>query len=196
MLQTNYLHEKLEQMAEKGWTELQLPTEFCMKILNAAEFRFQNNQFKLAGVTSEQPNSPTATIRNDLTSWLDVEQLTEQEKEIYLFIEWIQTEISQYFRFSLTHFESHFAIYKPGHYYQRHSDQTKTNNHRFFSFVIYLNHNWSEEFGGKFIGYLNEQENFEILPTFGKMVLFKSNIEHEVQPSTKDRWSLTGWLRK
>lgn len=166
-----------------------------------AQNKFKNHEFHDATVTEAATNSTQTaadmtSIRSDMTCWIN--QISTAPAEIHLlqFLENLKTELTQFFRFSLTHFECHYAVYQPNKFYRRHSDQTKQNNHRFFSFVIYLNENWTPEYGGQLCGYHDEKIIFEIQPSAGKMVIFKSDIEHEVRPASQPRWSLTGWFRK
>lgn len=201
MLQTNYLHENFDLIDANGWALLDLPSDFCHQLLATAQDRLKLNQFKPAVVTesfdpSANLNENLKTIRSDLTSWLDQDSKIPAEKYLLQFLENLKTQLSQFFRFRLTEFECHFAIYEPGKSYAKHSDQTKQNNHRFFSFVIYLNENWLPSDGGQLRGYNNDKMIFEVQPQFGKMIVFKSDIEHEVMVANRQRWSLTGWFRK
>ena len=197
MLQTNYLREKFELIDQQGWAVLDLPYEFCLKLLAAAQNRFQNHEFTSAAITQNSVESQkNLDIRSDWTRWLPESSTDVTEQTVLDFLKKIQLELSQFFRFGLTHFECHYALYQTGQFYKRHSDQTKNNNHRFFSFVIYLNENWLPEYGGQLIGYNQQKRIFEIQPNMGKMILFKSDLEHEVAAAFKPRWSLTGWFRK
>ncbi|MFZ3230335.1 MAG: 2OG-Fe(II) oxygenase [Pseudobdellovibrio sp.] len=197
MLQTNYLQENFELIDSKGWALIELPLDFCQKLLIGAQNRFHANEFTPAGITQSEfiPLEAAIAIRSDLTCWLNLEKLTEDENSLVHFLNIIKDNLSDFFRIRLTHFECHYAIYQPGQSYKKHTDQTKNNNHRFFSFVIYLNENWQKKDGGTLLGYTNEKTIFEVLPLLGKMIIFRSDIEHEVIQSHKSRWSLTGWFR-
>ncbi|MGZ3690372.1 MAG: 2OG-Fe(II) oxygenase, partial [Pseudobdellovibrio sp.] len=37
---------------------------------------------------------------------------------------------------------------------------------------------------------------FKLNPEIGQMLIFKSEVEHEVVPAHKTRYALTGWMRK
>lgn len=142
-------------------------------------------------------------IRSDFTIWLSdalkQSDLSDLEKST---IELLQRRLSattetlkDFFRFPLNSYESHFAAYPVGHSYARHCDQTKTNNRRHFSFVIYLNSNWKSENGGQLVLYPENNEPIQILPKIEHMIFFKSDLEHEVQIGTRPRYSITGWIR-
>ncbi|MBC7466355.1 MAG: 2OG-Fe(II) oxygenase [Bdellovibrio sp.] len=201
MLQTNYLHENFELIDSQGWARFEIPRDFCKALLSTAQNRFRNQEFRDATVAEAVSNSTILpnemrAIRSDMTCWVTDKSEEPTEVQLLFFLENIKSELSQYFRFGLTHFECHYAVYQPNKFYKRHSDQTKQNNHRFFSFVIYLNENWRPDYGGHLCGYRDEKVIFEIEPTLGTMVIFKSDLEHEVRPATQARWSLTGWFRK
>ena len=118
------------------------------------------------------------------------------EDELLAEIQKITTELKNYFRLGLTDFEMQYAIYPVGHFYKKHTDQKNNNNQRFFSFVIYLNDDWTPELEGNLCGYSKSDELlFNILPQINKMILFKSDILHEVLPCFKERYSVAGWMR-
>ena len=62
--------------------------------------------------------------------------------------------------------------------------------------ISYLNVGWIKEDGGQLLIQLDHHDQ-SITPTNGKTVFFKSNeLEHEVLLTTKNRMSITGWLKK
>jgi SM-20-related protein len=62
------------------------------------------------------------------------------------------------------------------------------------SVICYLNDQWKTEDRGSLLLYLPDGP-LDILPISGRLVCFRSDqIEHEVQPATRERLSLTGWL--
>lgn len=195
MLQTNYLRENLESIDSKGWALVNLPPEFCRALLTTAQSKFDDHLFKAAQISKSAVAENT--IRSDMTLWLEKTTTETSETQLWNFLETVKTELSDFFRIHLSHFECHYAVYKPGRFYGRHSDQTANNNQRFFSFVIYLNEGWAPTDGGQLKAYTAEdQVLFEIQPEFGKMIVFKSDIEHEVTEAFRSRWSITGWFRK
>lgn len=196
MLQTINLENHLEDLSEHGFTLIPLNPSACRALAKQANTRFKNNVFKDAAVS--QSVGPNPQIRNDQTLWLDAKYfaLTPPETAILSQLEVVMASLRNYFRVSLSEFECHYAVYNSGHFYQRHSDNTRLDNKRFFSFVIYLNENWHDEDGGQLIGYREAKIIFKVKPEIGQMILFKSDIEHEVSLAHRQRVSLTGWFRK
>ena len=81
------------------------------------------------------------------------------------------------------------------------------------TFILYLNENWQAEQGGQLRLYTDataenegnvegdlqqgRQDYVDIEPQGGTLVLFLSErFYHEVLPATRERLSLTGWLRR
>jgi len=196
MLQTINLPHHLNELAEKKWTILELPKTFSLALQSQAICRLQEGLFRPAELA--QAKKVVAEVRNDQILWLDAQKIKFTETEDLLFknLETLKNEIRNDFRIGLTEFECHYAFYDKGHYYQRHLDSTQDNNKRFFSFVIYLNSDWNKNDGGELVGYENEKIIFQQQPELGKMVLFQSDLPHEVRTTQRARLSLTGWFRK
>jgi SM-20-related protein len=195
VLQTNYLEEKFHEIDSNGWALIDLPLQFCQSMLAECERRYLRQEFTPAVVTQTLKDLDQ-NFRGDFTCWLKTGSTRETEFRLFEFLELLKTELSQFFRFNLSHFECHYAMYAVGKGYDRHSDQLLQNNQRFFSFVIYLNENWLPSDGGQLVGYEKDNIIFQVQPQIGKMILFKSALEHEVLAANRPRWSLTGWFRK
>lgn len=193
MFPANNLEKYFSQLNEKNWTLLPIEKDFAAKLQNSAKTKFKSQSFKAAAITGGAAN-----IRNDSTFWLDFnsKNLTDIDKSVLDQLQLLREQLKNYFRISLTEIECHYAVYEPGQFYQRHRDSTQNNNSRFFSFVIYLNENWGPADGGQLVGFENQNQVFSILPESGNMMLFKSDLEHEVLPTERTRYSLTGWMRR
>lgn len=195
MFQTINLHRHLNEVVCQGWSLIPIQMDCAYELANQALHRFNLNFFKEASLS--QSATPHRQIRNDQILWLDAKQLdlAPIELETLNGLEDLKSSLSQYFRIHLSEIECHYAIYEPGHFYHRHQDITQINNKRIFSFVIYLNENWADDDAGELIGYKNNTVLFKIKPQFS-MILFKSDVEHEVKVTNRQRLSLTGWFRK
>lgn len=196
MFETTHLRKHLDELSEKMWTLIPLDIQRCSTLLECAQHRLQNDQFRQAALASTQQVRPE--IRNDKIFWLDAKaaDLAPAEKEFLLFLDGLRLEIKNDLRVGLSEFECHFAFYDKGHFYQKHRDATSQNNRRVFSFVLYLNPEWTADDGGHLVGYSDQNILFQIKPELGRMILFRSDIEHEVQATLRGRLSLTGWFRK
>jgi SM-20-related protein len=97
-------------------------------------------------------------------------------------------------------YEAHYAAYPVGSFYKRHLDQFKSVGNRQYTFIFYLNLHWQKGDGGELRMYISdngEEKAIEIEPIGGRIVMFKSDeFEHEVLPTQKERYSITGWFLK
>lgn len=192
MFRTNDLEQLMQKVDGFGWGMTSLDPKLATLLLE--RFQEVQNQGLLTTAAISQETTQAKAIRNDLTYWLEKEHHTTESLMLEN-LEQVQTALKNYFRISLSHLECHFAFYPPGHFYKKHIDQTADNNKRFFSFVIYLNPNWKTSDGGKLIGYQQEEKLFEVMPHFGEMIIFRSDIPHEVEMSHNERRSIAGWFR-
>ena len=180
--------------------------EFLIMLTKLMERWLQGGTLNPALITQDHLSnneSQNQNIRNDFTLWLS-DALTQKDLSVEerSTIQQLQHRLNattdslkQYFRFPLNSYESHFAAYPVGHSYSRHCDQTKSNNRRYFSFVIYLNSDWKTEHGGELVLYPEKKDSIKILPQIENMIVFKSHLEHEVKTGTRPRFSITGWFR-
>lgn len=179
------------------------------ELIDAGELRkishrlYQQHFFKTAAIGESKNSVPMQEIRNDFTLWIDSEKWPtglifseiETLNNYCHFLNLTRETLKNYFRLSLNSYETHFAIYPKGHFYKKHVDQTSSNNRRFFSFVLYLNQEWSLNDGGNLVGYQGPEKIFDVLPKEQTLIIFKSSLEHEVRPTQKERYSVTGWFR-
>ncbi|MBC7457567.1 MAG: 2OG-Fe(II) oxygenase [Bdellovibrionaceae bacterium] len=188
--------DQLEHLEQNGWVFLQIP-EIWQDLLSQAQALQGKNQFKPAEIKTSLSTDQSQLIRNDLIHWVKDDTSIDAEKLFNQQINYMMYQIKDYFRVGLDHFEAHYALYPPNHFYQRHSDQKKENNKRQFSFVYYLNPKWKAEYGGELVGYHGDtsEREFGVFPNGGTLALFKSDIEHEVCISNSARFSITGWMR-
>jgi SM-20-related protein len=188
-----HLQHYFSDLAEKSWAVIPVDQEVALNLQSSARKRAA--EFKPAGIS--QSLQPVKEIRNDKILWLDSATAeNEYEKSVLKNLILLQEELRHYFRISLNEFECHFSIYDPGQYYARHKDTLKNNNKRIFSFVLYLNPEWSEADGGQIVGYDGHEVLFRIQPLAGQLLIFKSDVEHEVLPAVRQRFALTGWMRQ
>jgi SM-20-related protein len=135
-------------------------------------------------------------VRGDLISWIDNDSQDPFEMRFLEKIRVFTDYLNRTCYTSINAFEFHYATYKVGSFYKRHRDQFKSDSGRKFSFVTYLNEDWTDADEGSISIYL-ENQIINLYPLGGRVVFFKSDqIEHEVQPSTtRDRLSIAGWLK-
>jgi SM-20-related protein len=156
---------------------------------------FNKNQLLPAGTGNEILVSHDTLVRSDVIYWLDRKHNNPYENDFFDLMDSFVNHLNSTCYTGITGYEFHYALYKKGSFYKKHLDQFRSNESRQYSMIMYLNAGWEEEDGGQLcIHHPDFLQN--ISPTNGKSVFFKSNeLEHEVLITTKDRLSITGWLK-
>jgi SM-20-related protein len=157
-----------------------------------------HQQKMLEGATTgnEEGRVQNTQIRGDAIYWLDRKHNDIYENKFFDRMDAFVAYLNNSCYTGITSYEFHYTLYEPGTFYKRHKDQFKNNSSRQFSIISYLNEDWTLKDGGELLIQLPDGEQ-SIAPTNGKTVFFKSNeLEHEVLNTTKNRMSITGWLKK
>ena len=172
---------------------------------NAIELSLLNNlqnrmlqipveQWIQAGVGRKQTHQLNTSIRSDKISWIT--QNNQTEIDFLDIMELLRSGINKRLFLGLFDYESHFAIYPKGSFYQKHVDALKGKSNRILSTVVYLNDNWKKDNGGELLIYKNSQIVQSIVPYLGTVVIFLSEGNpHEVLKANRERQSIAGWFR-
>ncbi|MFT5970376.1 MAG: SM-20-related protein [Flavobacteriales bacterium] len=189
--------EFVDDLANRGYAILDdfiSPAEVLQLKLELLR-RLDLGEFKRAGIGTHNDYKIDASVRGDQICWLNEEN---PAAAVLPFTEAIHTLIkllNRYCYLGLSDFESHFAVYPPETFYERHLDQFQSNSNRAISLVLYLNEDWKEEDGGHLKLFVSEEEEREVDPLAGRLVIFKSaELEHQVCKTHATRYSITGWL--
>jgi len=191
------------EIANRGWTVLNdfLPPEAIAALRAEAQQLWQEEGFRAAGIGRSGGYAVRADIRSDHIRWLDEQETTPARKLYGETTEALRQALNQELFLSLASFESHFAVYPPGAFYQKHLDRFSNADERTLSCTLYLNEGWKVEDGGQLRLYFSDSHMadsyVEILPMAGVCVLFRSDtFFHEVLPAAQTRFSVTGWFRR
>ena len=190
----SWSEEQLDFFAEKRYLIIDdfLSLSEVKNLRELADTRVLSGEFREAGVGKGNDQRVVKTERGDWICWLD-EKANEEVLQLYWNrVEGIKQIINQHFYLGLNDIESHLAIYKAGGFYKRHSDRHQISSSRRISLVLYLNETWQELDGVKLRIYLSD-ESVDIEPLAGRMVVFMSELEHEVLTTSVNRYSITGW---
>lgn len=189
--------EIIDGLAEQNYAILEgfiLP-EVLMGLRNRMTQLLSEDRFKKAGIGQLKDFTVERAIRSDKIYWLKNSGENTFETTFHQQVNQFSNYLNKTCYTGIKSWEFHYACFETGCFYKRHLDQFKLDDSRKFSVVTYLNKNWKEKDGGMLVLYLPNQE-LRILPTWGKTVIFKSDlIEHEVLPSRRNRYSITGWLK-
>lgn len=174
-----------------------VPVSLVRALRKEARERDRLGQFGLAGIGRRHDYQKNTRIRSDRTCWLKADTLAQCQWLEQM--EALRLAVNQSLFMGLFELESHFAIYGPGDYYQRHMDAFNGNNGRLLSVVLYLNEGWQSDWGGRlriWPGLDATAIATEVEPRAGTLVAFLSEkIPHEVLAATHERYSIAGWFR-
>ncbi|TNE73070.1 2OG-Fe(II) oxygenase [bacterium] len=194
------LNQLLDQLYSQHYfiSEDFIPNSLTQSLFEEGYRLWDEGDYRSARIGNGTDEQLKTEIRSDKIHWLNEQQLTPVQQEYWNRIDELRGEINRAFYFGLHDFEAHFAVYPEGSFYKKHLDQFAKTPYRFVTCLLYLNKDWKPEYGGQLRIYLPDSEDyFDVEPTFGKFVCFLSgSLYHEVLPSKRERFSLTGWLRK
>lgn len=151
--------------------------------------------WNMAGIGRQQSQTINTMVRNDRIYWLTPER--PEHADYLAIMEELRVEFNRSLFMGLFDYECHLAHYPNGAFYKKHLDAFKGRSNRVLTTVFYLNPQWQEDDGGQLVIYGSTGEVLEtVLPQQGRLVVFLSNrFVHEVLPSKRDRFSVTGWFR-
>lgn len=159
--------------------------------------KYDADRFKKSAIGNKTNEEIDKSIRGDFILWMDEASANEAEKVFFGKINELVNYLNKTCFLGILHKEFHYAVYPAGTFYKRHLDTFQNDDRRKLSIVCYLNEdNWLRENGGELTIY-TENEDLDILPLPGKLVIFESQIlEHEVKiVKASERLSITGWLK-
>ena len=193
--ETEILETAIDHLAEKGffiWDDF-ITKDEVSNLINTIKQDKAAGEFKKAGIGKQVLHQVDSSIRGDYIEWVDRQHPAPVVQKFINKMDELRTYINQTCYLGLKDFECHFAIYPEKTFYKKHIDRFQQNAHRVLSFVLYLNENWQKGDGGE-LGIYPDKEEHIVEPIAGRLILFRSEILHEVLLSHKERISLTGWM--
>ncbi|MCB9224169.1 MAG: 2OG-Fe(II) oxygenase [Crocinitomicaceae bacterium] len=187
--------EAINQLIFQGYGILDnwLPEGLLSDLENSLVSRLEADYFHKAQIGNGSDQQRIGSVRGDEIFWLNENLAVPAEKEFLSIIGQFTDYLNVTCFAGIKSFEFHYAVYQSGTRYARHKDQFRSDDSRKYSMVFYLNRNWKAGDGGELMIYT--QEDVKIEPVFGRLVFFKSELEHEVLLSNFERKSITGWLK-
>ncbi len=96
----------------------------------------------------------------------------------------------------IRHSEAHYACYPVGFGYQWHSDNPAGRDERVISAVFYLNDEWTASDGGALEVVDKHGVHHNVMPVANRLVIFDSDLQHQVQIAHRQRYSIATWMRR
>ncbi len=187
----------VDNLADQGWSQhdLFIPQALTRELAAECQQRAADGRLARAGVGRGAATQVREGVRGDSIQWLEPGESVATDAYLSV-MDQLRLALNQALYLGLDDYESHFALYPPGAFYQRHVDRFRDDDRRTVSAVLYLNEGWLAEQGGALRIYPAEQA-YDIAPLGGRLVIFMSGeLSHEVLPATRERLSLTGWFRR
>ena len=189
------LYSKItDALVEEGYVVIEnaLDSKLPIELKN---FALTQTDFKQAGISGAGDLHLDANRRRDKIQWIEEDNAVQSE--FLDFANGLKDYLNRELYLGLSYYESHFAIYNKGDFYETHLDAFKNSKNRVVTTVYYLNEEWSASDGGELVVY-DDNHNFlaKVLPNANTLVVFLSDkFPHEVLPAKKKRYSIAGWFR-
>jgi len=193
-MQTKLYSQITDALVEDGYIiiENSLNSPLASSLKN---YSLNETDFKRAGISGASDLHLDNTRRRDKIHWLEHD--TKVQSEFLNFADGLREYLNCELYLGLSYYESHFAIYDEGDFYEKHYDSFKNFKNRVVTTVYFLNEEWGDEDGGELIVY-DAKDNFlaKVQPKADTLVVFMSErFPHEVLPTKKKRYSIAGWFR-
>ena len=193
-MQTKFFDTVVDKLVENGY--IVLDNALDEKLLENLFLLSQNdNNYRKAGISSSDNFHLDSSKRSDKTMWIDEDASFQSD---YLsFCNELKEYLNRTLYLGLNYYESHFAIYEKGDFYEKHLDAFRGSKNRIVTTVLYLNEEWTENDGGELVIYDEDDKQItKVIPKRGTLVIFLSDkFPHEVLPTNKKRHSIAGWFR-
>lgn len=134
-------------------------------------------------------------VRGDSTLWLDDPACIAGQRLLQR-LDALAGGLRESLRLPIRSLEAHYARYPVGAGYARHRDRFRDSGSRLVSWVGYLNRDWHAGDGGELRIHFDDGSHGDVLPMFGTSACFLSELEHEVLPARRDRYSIAAWFRR
>jgi SM-20-related protein len=152
----------------------------------------ESNALKEAAIGKGELKRNAPSIRSDQIAWFD-DFDSETGKVLFDVYDELMNILRCEFFLPVKRFECHFAKYETGAKYLKHVDRHTQLPGRLITCVLYLSQ--CSKKSGNLKVYLPNGDIQTVAPAPGTLVVFNSELEHEVTPALTDRWSVAGWVR-
>lgn len=179
----------LDALTQQGWAVLD--DVFSSEALAALQEESGFVDYRAAALTA---GIQIKDIRGDRIRWISQDFFAGF---YYLgSINTLAALLNRYLFAGIRHSEAHYACYPIGFGYQWHSDNPAGRDERVISAVFYLNDDWTDADGGALEVVDNHGVHHEVKPVANRLVIFDSNLQHQVQTAHRQRYSIATWMRR
>ena len=192
----------VNSLATTGWYagESIFADDLSGRLMQRARLLADTHELHSARVGHNVGVQAKLALRSDDTRWLAHAPDDASERDAVSAVNALRAHLNEALFIGAQEAELHFARYAPGAFYRTHRDRFRDDDARLVSLVFYLNDEWPDDAGGELVLYADDDSGAVITrvpPRGGTLVCFLSDrFPHEVLPATRERYSLTGWLRR
>lgn len=182
-------HDQLDKLALDGW--IVLDNVFDTSALLALQAESGFIEYREAQLTA---GIRVSHIRGDKIRWINQDFFAG-----FYYLQSINQLASVLNRTLFTgirHSEAHYACYPIGFGYQWHSDNPADRDERVISAVFYLNDDWESSDGGAVEIVDHHGAHHEVMPLANRLIIFHSDLRHQVQIAHRQRYSIATWMRR
>ena len=187
--QNKLTDEQLDKFVDDGW--MIIDGVFDNKALLALQSESGFIEYRDAELTA---GIRVSDIRGDRIRWI-----TENFFAGFYYLQSINALAALFNRslfVGIRHSEAHYACYPVGFGYQWHSDNPAGRDERVISAVLYLNDDWSDSDGGALEIVDKHGIHHNVMPVANRLVIFDSDLQHQVQIAHRQRYSIATWMRR
>lgn len=183
------IEQILDDLDQQGFALIDhaYPTDYVKQLVEECSLHL--NHFRDAAVQ----NGVISSIRSDHILWIHA-GLEKAQQHIQA-LKALSNELNRAYYLGIKDIEAHFACYNAGEFYALHRDNPQGKNGRVISTVYYLHENWQDDWGGE-LRLQDKNDQWHIIqPKSNRIVIFQSDLLHEVIQAQQQRLSITAWLR-
>ena len=189
-------HQQISSaLNDYGWSVVDnyVPDSLLNELLSESRLLKASGQFRQAGIFNGTVDKKE---RSDLINWINPLSPLPAQSDFLQQMDSLRYYLNRENYLGLFDLELHAAVYPSGSYYRKHIDNFHQSSRRILTVILYLNTNWQTRDEGQLRLYL-PKKTIDIEPVGGRLVTFLSkSFHHEVLPTRRDRYSLTGWFRR
>lgn len=192
-LKNSQLEKLSVDLSERGYAQLVTGETEQLADLTLEICKSSFSRFTPAKIGAGVGKVRSEEIRRDKTLWIEEAEMAQAPQVDQVFRELLAMARENLY-LPVKRYECHFSFYSNDDFYLKHKDRHQGSKNRLLTVLFYLN-SLEVDKGGRLSLYLNSEETIDIQPQKGNLVVFDSEIEHEVHVCHADRWAISGWLR-
>ena len=197
----NRLGAIIDDLANQGWSWQPgfLPEALYQALRAEVQAIDAEDDLAPAGIGREEAFQLDRSIRRTRIAWMD--GATPAQADFLQWAETLRETINRALMIGMFEFESCYAVYRPGGFYDRHLDRFEGPRNRVVSLVVYLNEDWNAEDGGALVIWPEGAGETagpaaHLLPErAGVVFMLSETIPHAVEVTQASRFAIAGWWR-